>query len=173
MAGLARADNARMSTVQIRPAAPADIPVILRFIRDLAIYEKAEDQAQATPAQLQATLFAPEARAHALICEREGRPIGFAVYFFNYSTWQGRHGLYLEDLYVDPAARGSGAGKALLQHLARIAVARDCGRFEWSVLDWNQPAIDFYESLQAKPQAEWVRYRLTGDALMRLAEQPA
>ena len=127
------------------------------------------DQVEATPQQLTQTLFAPEARAHALMCEQDGRAIGYAVYFFNYSTWQGRHGLYLEDLYIDPAARGSGAGKALLQHLARIAVDRDCGRFEWSVLDWNQPAIDFYESLQARPQSEWVRYRLTGDALLQLA----
>ncbi len=103
------------------------------------------------------------------MCERDSTAIGFAVYFFNYSTWQGRNGLYLEDLYVDPAARGSGAGKALLQHLARTAVDKDCGRFEWSVLDWNQPAIDFYESLGALPQGEWVRYRLTGDALLRLA----
>ncbi|RYF70640.1 MAG: GNAT family N-acetyltransferase [Comamonadaceae bacterium] len=159
-----------MPSVHIRPAAPADMAAILRFITDLAIYEKAEEQAQATPDQLQATLFAPDARAHALMCERDGQPIGYAVYFFNYSTWQGRHGLYLEDLYVDPAARGSGAGKAMLQHLARIAVDRDCGRFEWSVLDWNQSAIDFYESLQAEPQSEWVRYRLTGDALLRLAQ---
>lgn len=158
-----------MPTVQIRPATPADVPAILRFITDLAIYEKAEDQVEATPQQLTQTLFAPEARAHALMCEQDGQAIGYAVYFFNYSTWQGRHGLYLEDLYIDPAARGSGAGKALLQHLARIAVDRDCGRFEWSVLDWNQPAIDFYESLQARPQSEWVRYRLTGDALLQLA----
>lgn len=158
-----------MPDLTIRPATPADIPTLLRFIRDLAIYENAEDQAQATPAHLQRTLFDAGASAHALVCERASAAIGFAVYFFNYSTWQGCNGLYLEDLYVDPAARGSGAGKALLQHLARIAVDQDCGRFEWSVLDWNQPAIDFYESLGALPQGEWVRYRLTGDALLQLA----
>ena len=158
-----------MPDLTIRPATPADIPTLLRFIRDLAIYENAEDQAQATPSHLQRTLFDAGASAHALVCERDSTAIGFAVYFFNYSTWQGRNGLYLEDLYVDPAARGSGAGKALLQHLARTAVDKDCGRFEWSVLDWNQPAIDFYESLGALPQGEWVRYRLTGDALLRLA----
>jgi len=97
--------------------------------------------------------------------------VGFAVYFFNYSTWQGRHGLYLEDLYVAPEQRGAGAGKALLRHLARIALDNDCGRFEWSVLDWNAPSIAFYESLGAEAQSEWVRYRLTGDALRRLATQ--
>lgn len=159
-----------MTQLTIRAATPADIPTLLRFIMDLAIYEKAADQAQATPEHLQRTLFGEQPRAHALICERAGETIGFAVYFLNYSTWQGRHGLYLEDLYVDPQARGSGAGKALLKHLARIAVEKDCGRFEWSVLDWNQPAIDFYESLGALPQSEWVRYRLTGDALLALAQ---
>ena len=153
----------------IRRATIEDTDTILRFIRDLAIYEHAEDQVQSTPAHVHQTMFSEGATAHGLICEQGGQPIGCAVYFFNYSTWQGRNGLYLEDLYVDPAARGSGAGKALLQHLARTAVDKDCGRFEWSVLDWNQPAIDFYESLGALPQGEWVRYRLTGDALLRLA----
>ena len=97
--------------------------------------------------------------------------MGFAVYFFNYSTWQGRLGLYLEDLYVSPEHRGKGAGKALLSHLAKIAVDNDCGRFEWSVLDWNTPSIEFYDSLGAKPQSEWIRYRMTGDALQNLAAQ--
>lgn len=161
-----------MPRLTIRPATAGDIPTILRFIADLAAYEQAQDQAIATADQLQHTLFAPQPRVHALIAERDGHSIGYAVYFFNYSTWQGRHGLYLEDLYVDPAARGHGAGKALLQHLAGIAIAHDCGRFEWSVLDWNQPAIDFYASLGAQPQAEWVRYRMTGDALRRLADFP-
>ena len=103
------------------------------------------------------------------MCLDGDTPLGFAVYFFNYSTWQGRHGLYLEDLYVTPESRGQGAGKALLRQLARIAVERDCGRFEWSVLDWNAPSIAFYESLGAEPQNEWVRYRLTGEALLKLA----
>ena len=105
------------------------------------------------------------------MCYDRDTPIGFALYFYNFSTWLGRHGLYLEDLYVTPEHRGKGAGKALLKHLARIAVAEGCGRFEWSVLDWNQPAIDFYESMGAKPQSEWVGYRLTGDALRALASQ--
>lgn len=115
------------------------------------------------------SLFAERATAHGLICEHQGRPIGYAVYFFNYSTWLGKHGLYLEDLYVSPEARGLGAGKALLRHLAQLAVARDCGRFEWSVLDWNTPAIDFYQSFGARPQSEWTTYRLTGQALLDFA----
>ena len=105
------------------------------------------------------------------MCRDGDIPIGFALYFYNFSTWLGRHGLYLEDLYVTPEHRGKGAGKALLQHLAGIAVAEGCGRFEWSVLDWNQPAIDFYESMGAKPQSEWVGYRLTGEALQALASR--
>jgi predicted acetyltransferase len=114
-------------------------------------------------------LFGPEPQARALICRVGGVAVGFAVYFFNYSTWQGRHGLYLEDLYVSPAHRNAGAGKALLQHLARIAVEKGCGRFEWSVLDWNEPAIQFYRSIGAVPMDEWVRYRLTGQALADFA----
>ena len=157
-------------SLHIRPAVREDAALILRFITDLAIYEKAEHEVKTDVAGIENSLFADGSTAHGLICELDGEPIGYAVYFFNYSTWQGRHGLYLEDLYVDPAARGSGAGKAMLQYLARIAVDKDCGRFEWSVLDWNQPAIDFYDSLQARPQSEWVRYRLTGDALVQLAE---
>ena len=109
-------------------------------------------------------MFASDS-ARALICSVDGVDAGFAVYFFNYSTWQGRKGLYLEDLYVTPAHRGAGAGKALLQHLARIAVAEDCGRFEWSVLDWNEPALEFYASLGAAPLPEWVRHRMAGKAL--------
>ncbi len=158
-----------MSALHIRPAHPNDSATILHFIRELAIYEKAADQVEATEADLTATLFGPEAVAHALICEIDAEPVGFAVYFFSYSTWQGRAGLYLEDLYVSPAARGQGAGKALLRYLAQIAVAKNCGRFEWSVLDWNQPAIDFYEAMGAEPQSEWIRYRLAGDALTTFA----
>lgn len=156
-------------TLTIRPATIEDTDTILRFVRDLAIYEKAEHEVLSTPAHVHKTMFGEGATAHGLICEQDGRAIGFAVYFFNYSTWQGRNGLYLEDLYIDPASRGNGAGKAMFRHLARIAVERDCGRFEWSVLDWNTPAIRFYDSLEAKPQSEWIRYRLTGDALRALA----
>ncbi|AXO60060.1 GNAT family N-acetyltransferase [Ectopseudomonas oleovorans] len=153
----------------IRPATPDDAELILRFITELAIYEKAEHEVKTDAAGIRDSLFAERATAHGLICEHQGRPIGYAVYFFNYSTWLGKHGLYLEDLYVSPEARGLGAGKALLRHLAQLAVARDCGRFEWSVLDWNTPAIDFYQSFGARPQSEWTTYRLTGQALLDFA----
>lgn len=141
-------------SLTIRPATADDAELILRFITELAIYEKAEHEVKTDAAGIRDSLFAERATAHGLICEHQGRPIGYAVYFFNYSTWLGKHGLYLEDLYVSPEARGLGAGKALLRHLAQLAVARDCGRFEWSVLDWNTPAIDFYQSFGARPQSE-------------------
>lgn len=157
--------------LHIRPAMVADTDTILHFIRELAIYEKAEHEALATPTHIHRSLFGAQPSVFGLICELDGQAIGFAVYFFNYSTWQGQHGLYLEDLYVTPHHRGVGAGKALLQCLARIAVARNCGRFEWSVLDWNTPSIAFYESLGAQPQSEWIRYRMTGQALTDLAAQ--
>jgi GNAT superfamily N-acetyltransferase len=153
-----------MSSLAIRTATPADAELILRFITELAVYEKAEDQVVATVEDLRKTIF-DAGSARALICTVDGDPAGFAVYFFNYSTWQSRKGLYLEDLYVTPAHRGVGAGKALLQHLARIAVAEGCGRFEWSVLDWNEPALKFYESIGAAPMPEWVRHRIAGQAL--------
>lgn len=156
-------------SLTIRPATPDDAELILRFITELAIYEKAEHEVKTDAAGIRDSLFAERATAHGLICEHQGRPIGYAVYFFNYSTWLGKHGLYLEDLYVSPEARGLGAGKALLRHLAQLAVARDCGRFEWSVLDWNTPAIDFYQSFGARPQSEWTTYRLTGQALLDFA----
>lgn len=160
-------------SISIRPGSVEDAALILHFIRELAIYEKAEDQVEATEQSIAASLFGPGSPSRALICEQDGRQgkeaIGFAVYFFNYSTWQAKKGLYLEDLFVRPTARGLGAGKRLLQHLAGIAVQEGCGRFEWSVLDWNQPAIDFYDSIGARPQAEWVRYRMTGQALHDLA----
>ena len=155
--------------IDIRPAVPADVPLILGFIRELAVYEKAESEVVATEGQIHASLFGDTPAAHALVCRIDGVACGFALYFFNYSTWQGRRGLYLEDLYVSPAQRGAGAGKAMLQQLARIAVAGGCGRFEWSVLDWNRPAIDFYRAIGAVPLDEWVRYRLAGDALARFA----
>ena len=162
-----------MPQLSIRPATPSDTDTILRFIRELAIYEKAEHEVLATPAHIERTLFAPQPSVFGLICELDGAPIGFAVYFFNYSTWQGQHGLYLEDLYITPEQRGVGAGKAMLRHLAQIAVEKDCGRFEWSVLDWNTPSIEFYDSLGAKPQTEWIRYRLTGKELLQLAGKNA
>ena len=158
-----------MTVLTIRPATIDDTDLILHFVRELAIYEKAEHEALATPAHVHRTLFCANPKVHGLICEAGGTAVGFAVYFFNYSTWLGKHGLYLEDLYVSPEARGLGAGKALLRHLAQLAVARDCGRFEWSVLDWNTPAIDFYESFGARPQSEWTTYRLTGQALLDFA----
>lgn len=157
-------------TLNIRPATIDDAALILRFITDLAIYEKAEHEVKTDAAGIQNSLFATNSTSHALICEHEGQPIGYAVYFFNYSTWLGKHGLYLEDLYVTPEQRGVGAGKALLRHLAQLAVSQGCGRFEWSVLDWNQPAIDFYQSFGARAQDEWTTYRLTGQALLDFAQ---
>lgn len=156
-------------TLHIRPAIRDDAALILRFITELAIYERAEHEVKTDAAGIESSLFEAGSTAQALICERAGEPIGYAVYFFNYSTWLGRNGLYLEDLYISPAARGTGAGKALLRHLAKLAVTKDCGRFEWAVLDWNEPAIRFYESLGAKPQEDWTTYRLSGDALLALA----
>lgn len=156
-------------SVLLRPARREDTAELLRLIRELARYEKAADQVETDEAQLASTLFDAGATAHAIVAEQGGRLVGMAIYFFNYSTWQGRNGLYLEDLFVEPEQRGAGIGKALLARLAAIAVERDCGRFEWSVLDWNAPAIEFYESLGARAQSEWVRYRLEGKALQALA----
>lgn len=158
-----------MSHLHIRPATVSDSAQILHFIRELAIYEKAENEVQTSEEHIRRTLFCENPSVHGLMCFAGDQPLGFAVYFFNYSTWQGQHGLYLEDLYVAPNHRSQGAGKALLRHLARIAMEHNCGRFEWSVLDWNTPSIAFYESLGAKPQTEWLRYRLTGKALSDLA----
>jgi GNAT superfamily N-acetyltransferase len=157
-----------MPAIDIRPATDSDAALILRFIRELAAYERAEHEVLASEADIRATLFGG-GPARALICSAGGVEVGYAVYFFNYSTWQGRKGLYLEDLYVTPAHRKVGAGKALLQHLARMAVAEGCGRFEWSVLDWNEPALQFYRSIGASPMDEWVRHRLAGPALAAFA----
>ena len=158
-----------MPAIEIRPADVNDAGAILHFIRELAIYEKAEDEVVASEADIRRTLLDAGGPARALICSVDGVEAGFAVYFFNYSTWQGRKGLYLEDLYLTPACRQLGAGKALLRHLARIAVQEGCGRFEWSVLDWNEPALQFYRSIGARPMDEWVRYRLAGPALAEFA----
>lgn len=157
-------------TIHIRPATASDAPLILRFITELAVYEKAEHEVVAGAKDIEKSLFCAGAPAKALICEMNGEPVGYCVYFFSYSTWLGKQGLYLEDLYVSPASRGSGAGKLMLRHLAQIACETGCGRFEWSVLDWNEPAIGFYKSIGANPQSEWVRYRLAGDALKAFAE---
>ncbi|MNL52887.1 Acetyltransferase (GNAT) family protein [compost metagenome] len=127
----------------------------------------------ATVETIEQSIFGPHSVTQALICEKDGQAIGMAIWFFNYSTWQARNGLYLEDLYVTPSARGFGAGKALLQRLAQIALENGCGRFEWSVLDWNEPAIKVYDAIGAEPQNEWIRYRLAGDALTAFAEKRA
>ena len=158
-----------MNNYTIRPAQQADASLILSFIVELARYEKAEDEVEASEEDIRNTLFGDKATSHCLICENDGQPVGFAVYFYNYSTWQGQNGLYLEDLFVSTDERGKGAGTALLKYLAQHAVENNCGRFEWSVLDWNKPAIDFYESIGAKPKSEWLGYRLSGDALTRFA----
>lgn len=162
-----------MPAIAIRSATADDAALILRFIRELAIYERAEDEVVATKADIRASLLDGQGPARALVCSVDGVDAGFAAYFFNYSTWQGRKGLYLEDLYLTPAHRGVGAGLALLRHLARIAVAEGCGRFEWSVLDWNEPALQFYRSIGAWPMDEWVRYRLAGPALLEFAGSDA
>lgn len=156
-------------TVTIRPATPQDCGTILRFIRELAEYEREPDAVEATEQTLAASLFGPSPAAEALIAERDGEAIGFALFFHNFSTWKGKRGLYLEDLYITPAARGSGAGKALLVHLAGLALDRDCARFEWAVLDWNAPAIAFYRAMGATGMDEWTVQRVSGDALARLA----
>ncbi|MBU6950099.1 GNAT family N-acetyltransferase [Hahella sp. HN01] len=159
-----------MTDITIRTATADDAALILQFITELAIYEKAEHEVKTNVEEIQRSLFGPDTTTHALICSVDGKPVGYAVYFFNYSTWLGKHGIYLEDLYISPECRGGGAGKALLRHIAKIAVAKGCGRFEWSVLDWNEPAINFYKSIGAKPMDEWVIYRLTGDALTDFAK---
>lgn len=153
----------------IRDAVHADTPLIVQLVRDLALYERAPDAAKASVADIETALFCPQPKVHALIAEWNGTPAGFAAYFFNFSTWTGKHGVYLEDLFVLEAARGEGIGKALLARLAEIARVQDCARLEWSVLDWNEPAIGFYKSLGAKPMEEWTVYRIEGDALVSLA----
>ncbi len=159
-----------MSEILIRKATADDSTLILQFVKELAQYEKAAHEVLATEEGIKRTLFGPQSTAHALICENKTKPAGYAVYFFNYSTWLGKNGLYLEDLYITPSERRSGIGKTLFKYLAQIAVDHGCGRFEWSVLDWNKPAINFYESFGAKAQKEWVIYRLTGQELIDFAQ---
>lgn len=152
----------------IRTATPDDVPDILRLVHELAVYERDPDAVRNTPELLQEWLFGDDAVASALVAEVAGRVVGIALWFRTYSTWTGVPGIHLEDLFVEPEHRGSGAGKALLTALARIAVARGYQRLEWVVLDWNEPAIAFYESLGARPMKEWTTYRLTGDPLAEL-----
>lgn len=154
---------------RIIPARESDVGIIFGLINDLALYERAADQVKATEASLTQTLFGPSPQAEVLIAWENTEAVGFALFFHNYSTWLGRRGIYLEDLFVRPTHRGKGYGRALLAHLARIALERGCGRFEWAVLDWNEPAIGFYKALGAKPMDEWTVYRITGDALSQLA----
>lgn len=153
----------------VRPATPDDAGTILGFIFELAVYEKAGHEVEATEATIRASIFGEGSVTEAAILDNDGVPAGFAVWFYNYSTWQAKNGLYLEDLYVSPDHRGSGAGKLLLKHLARLAVEKGCGRFEWSVLDWNEPAIRVYDAIGAEPQNEWIRYRLAGEKLKSFA----
>ncbi|MDP3652119.1 MAG: GNAT family N-acetyltransferase [Rhodoferax sp.] len=158
-------------TIVIREAQPSDAALIHAFIVELAIYEKAEHEVVASAADIERSLFAADSPARALICTRDGQPVGYAVYFLSYSTWLGRKGMYLEDLYISPTYRGGGAGKRMLRHLARLAHDSGCGRLEWSVLDWNTPAIQFYQSLGASPQSEWVRYRMADETLKNFASE--
>jgi GNAT superfamily N-acetyltransferase len=155
--------------VRLRPAVPEDVPLVLCLIRELAEYEKL---AQATEAALREHLFGARPYCEALIAELDGAAVGFALFFHNYSTFAGKPGLYLEDLFVRPAARGVGVGKALLVRLAQTALERGCARFEWSVLDWNTPAIEFYRSLGARPMDDWTIFRVSGEALSQLAQGP-
>ncbi|MEU9170855.1 GNAT family N-acetyltransferase [Streptomyces sp. NPDC048420] len=158
----------------IRPATPADVPVIHALIRELADYEKALEEAKATEEQLHEALFGSRPAAYAHVAtDATDTVIGYAIWFLNFSTWRGVHGIYLEDLYVRPTARGGGHGKALLTELARICVERGYQRLEWSVLNWNTPAISFYDSLGAHPQNEWTVYRLTDEALVKVSRMPA
>ncbi|WP_378733522.1 GNAT family N-acetyltransferase [Nocardia brasiliensis] len=158
-------------TVELRRAVPADVPGLVGLVHDLAEYEKASDECTVTAAQLDTALFGQAPKVFAHVVTEDGELVGCAIWFLNFSTWNGVHGIYLEDLYVTPETRGKGYGKALLATLAKEAVDNGYGRLDWAVLTWNKPSIDFYESLGAAPQDEWVGYRLTGDALGKLAKE--
>jgi GNAT superfamily N-acetyltransferase len=158
-------------TLAIRSATAADANLIVRFIMDLAIYEKLEHEAKASPDDIARDLFGENPKVFCDIAEWDGRPAGFALWFYTYSTFQGRHGIWLEDLFVDPALRGKGIGKALLVHLAQRCVAENLGRLEWWVLDWNEPSIAFYKSQGAAMQDEWTKCRVDGEALAKLGAQ--
>lgn len=157
--------------LNIRPATRTDAPVIASLVRELADYEKLSHEAQATAADFLRELETPNPVIHVLIAEWQGEPVGFALYFFNFSTFVGRPGLYLEDLFVRPAQRANGIGRALLRALARIARERQCGRMEWAVLDWNEPALRFYKSLDARQMKEWIIHRLTAAEIDKLASE--
>ena len=159
------------SGLKIRGATPADAALILSLIRELADYEKLAREVTATEAGLTATLFGARPSAECVIAEFDGEPAGFALFFHNYSTFLGKPGLYLEDLYVKPELRGKGLGRRLLAHLAALALSRGCGRFEWAVLDWNEPALRFYKNLGARTMDSWKIHRLTGDPLKALAAE--
>jgi GNAT superfamily N-acetyltransferase len=159
--------------LRIEPAIEADVPLILGFIRELAEYERMLDKVVATEAGLREQLFGARPGAEVVIARSEGQPVGFALYFHNFSTFLGRRGLYLEDLFVRPSHRGRGVGRALLAHLARNALERGCGRLEWWVLDWNEPAIGFYRKLGAEPMSDWTVFRLSGAPLAELAQAAA
>jgi GNAT superfamily N-acetyltransferase len=159
-----------MARIAVKPATPDDTPLILSFIRELAAYEKLAHEVTATEDQLRQTLFGDRPAAEAVIASLDDEPVGFAVVFRTYSTFLARPGLYLEDLFVRPEARGAGVGRAVLTYLARLTVERGWGRLEWSVLDWNEPAIAFYRKMGAKPMDEWTVFRMTGGALEDLAE---
>jgi GNAT superfamily N-acetyltransferase len=156
----------------IRTATVDDVPVVVSLVRELATYEREPDAVVATEDDMRAALFAEQPKVFCLVAEDDdGAVVGFAIWFFNFSTWLGVHGVYLEDLFVRPEARGGGHGRALLTELARIAVANGCGRLEWAVLDWNEPAQGFYRTLGAEPMDEWTTWRLTGEPLRRLGER--
>jgi GNAT superfamily N-acetyltransferase len=158
-------------TFRIEPARERDVPLILSLIKGLAEYEKLAHEVVATEERLRQSLFGPHPSAEVVIAYVEDEAVGFALFFHTYSTFLGQRGLYLEDLFVLPEWRGRGAGRALLTHLARIAAERGCGRFEWSVLDWNEPAINFYKNLGAKPMHEWTIFRIAGDSLTALGQK--
>jgi GNAT superfamily N-acetyltransferase len=158
--------------MKIRPARKDEAAIILQLIKDLAEYEKAPDEVKASEKEILETIFAENPKVFCDFVEVDGVIAGMAIWFLNYSTWQGKHGIYLEDLYVKPEYRGRGYGKALLQHLASICNDRGYGRFQWWVLDWNSPAIDFYRSLGAEAMSEWTVYRVSDDPLRRLGELP-
>ena len=155
---------------EIRTARAEDVPIILQLVRDLATYERAPNEVTATEEQLVEVLFGPRPSAEVMLAFEEDTAVGFAVFFHNFSTWLGRPGLYLEDLFVKPEVRGKGYGRALLVHLAKIARERGCGRMEWAVLDWNDPAIQFYHKVGAAPMDEWTVFRLTGEGIAKLAD---
>lgn len=159
-----------MAKVTIRAAVAADAALIYQYMNELARYERQPNAVEASLRDVE-KLLTEDSGAYALLCLWEDKPIGFAVYFYNYSSWLGKRGLYLEDIYIQPDYRGMGAGKAILKYLAKKAVAKGCGRFEWGVLDWDHPAIEFYESIGAKRQQEWVVYRLSGESLLEVAKE--